>query len=437
MKLVKYGSLSLLVVIVLIFSVACQATPNKVEYKKKDSVVLPSGLYTKKVTITDGIRLSFSAQVSATNSPIICGTFKAAKYTDELIQKTYSAICADKQPFQYCETAQSLFNYVAYGKESLDLLKETLPQEIYEQEQSELDSILEIAKTAPEERVKGDLSHITNYEQGLIQVDMGGAEAAQFQVLTSPRYIIYYSNYQLPKVSSEPCLEPLKISQSEAVSIANNVLSEIGVDNDFSLVRVNKEVINYAYYQTYFDDKTKNEAFVLLYLRQVNHSNQLDDSRVLLGTDNQYDLSFIQEYILIKIDDKGILSFNWNTPGELILTNEPESVITFDDAVSIATNQMKVSFTKYTFEGAAPADINVCIDKIALGYIFCEGTGNTVDVLPAWEFYGYIVDESKSEGNDRYYDVNTKSWTDSYEDNVSLCVINALNGKVIDRIGKY
>ena len=227
------------------------------------------------------------------------------------------------------------------------------------------------------------------------------------------------------------------MSLSDAVSLAERTLAQIGILNDFYLVRTKEEIINYAYFQTFFDDSTKNKAHVLLYLRKIDSSNQLDDSRVLLGTDSHYDLSFLQEYILFKIDDNGILSFEWNTPGELEMAEEPQSVITFDDAVSVATSQMKVSFTKYTFEGADPENIMVCINKITLGYIFCEGTGNTVDVVPAWEFYGYIVDESKSEGTDRFYDVNTKNWTDSYEDNVSLCVVNALDGNVIDRIGKY
>lgn len=437
MKLTKCIFPFFCIAIALTFTVACQATPKKVDYEKNDSVALPSEQYTKKMELTDGICLNILAQTSSISYPIIHGNFKTDKYTSELVQRTYKAICANKQPYQYCETAQSLFNYVAYGKESLELLKETFSKERYEQEQAELDSIFDVARNAPDVSQEGDLSHITDYEQGLIQVDMGGAESAQFQVLTSPRYFIYYSNYQLPAVSNVPLSNPLRISQGEAISIAEKVLQKIGIDDEFALARAKDETVNYAYYQLFFDDSTKNKAHTLLYLRSINGNPQLDDSRILLGTDSQYDLSFLQEYILFKIDDNGILSFEWNTPGELQLTNEPESIITFEDAVSIATNQVKVSFTKYTFEGAAPEDISVCIDKIALGYIFSEGTGNTVDVIPAWEFYGHIVDESKSEDADRYYDVNTKSWTDSYEDNVSLCVINALNGKVIDRIGKY
>ncbi len=437
MQLSKQVVLHFLMLFVIIFLVACQPNPTSTAYNKLAHIDTPNDTYSAEVDLTDGIRLNFHSELSVLNSPIIYGAFKAVEYSDELVQQVYTALCSTAQPCQYCSTAQDLYSYVAYGKESLELLKATLPEEIIEQEQNELNSLLKEAQNAPDERAVADLSQITEYKQGLIMVNMGGDTAAQFQVLTSPRYNIYYSNYQLPAVNNEPCPEPLKMSQGDAVSIVNDILQKIGIENDFTLVRTQEEVVNYAFYQIYFDDSTKNKAYTLLYLRRVNNTSQLDDSRVLLGTDNQYDLSFLQEYILFKIDDNGILSFEWNTPGELEMAEEPQSVITFDDAVSVATSQMKVSFTKYTFEGADPENIMVCINKIALGYIFCEGTGNTVDVVPAWEFFGYIVDESKPEGADRFYDVNTKNWTASYEDNVSLCVINALDGNVIDRIGKY
>ncbi|HML69566.1 MAG TPA: DUF6034 family protein [Clostridia bacterium] len=436
MKHCKYLCL-FLSTIAAIFCIACKPTPNFTQFQKTENISQYCDAFLQNISLTDGIQLNYDAHVYIPDHSLSRGEFIVGHYSKDIVCKTYEALCCDALIYQHAETKQQLIDYVAYGKMALALLSNTISENILQNELSELDSISNIADEAATDKAPANLDQITEYDQGLVDVRMGGSKDAIFQVLTSPRYWIFFGNYQRPVPSNEPCKEPLKISHQDAVSLAENALRKIGILDDFSLARSDEEVINYTYYQTFFDDDTKNKAHILLYLRRINDDPQLDDSRILLGTTNQYDLSFLQEYILFKIDDNGILSFEWNTPGELQLTDEPESVITFNDAVSVATNQMKVSFTKYTFEGAAPADISVCIDKIALGYILHEGTGNTVDVLPAWEFYGYIVDESKSEGTDRYYDVNTKSWTNSYEDNVSLCVINALNGKVIDRIGKY
>jgi len=429
--------LSFFIMLIATMSSACQPSPQEAQYQKAESISAYEGNFSQNESLTDGIQLHYYAEVCVPDHSLTSGGFVAESYSDELVQRVYGALCGDTQPYQYAVTAQELIDYVAYGKSSLELLQDTLSEEAIQYEQTELDSILDDAKTAPSEKTPADLGKITEYDQGLVSVNMGGREDAVFQVLTSPRYMLFFSNYQFPSASNEPCKDPLKMSQDDAVALAEGILQKIGIQDEFSLVRAYEETVDYAFYQTYFDDSTKNRAHFLLYLRRIGDDSQLDDSRILLGTDNQYDLSFLQEYILFKIDDNGLLSFEWETPGEVQMEEEPQNVITFNDAVSIATDQMKVSFTKYTFEGADPENINVYISKIALGYIFSEGTGDMVNVLPAWEFYGYIVDESKSEGTDRYYDVNTKSWTDSYEDNVSLCVINALDGNVIDRIGKY
>jgi len=425
------------ILLILLALAVCQTSPIGKEYKKSSRNDSSSTLYSARANLTDGIQLRFEAETIAIDGSIIRGKFMTSEYTGQLVQAVYKSICGDAQPYQYCSTAQDLYRYVAYGKKSLELLKGTLSEEVIIREENELNTYLELAKNAPADRPLANIADITNYDQGLVMVNMGGASPAQFQVLTVPRYSIYYSNYQLPRVSNATCSEPLRMTQGDAISIADNVLQKIGIKDEFALVRGQDGTVNHAYYQLFFNDNTKNKAHTLLYLRRVNGNPQLDDSRILLGTDNQYDPSFLQEYILFKIDDNGILSFEWNTPGKLQLTNEPESAISFDDAVSIATNQMKVSYTKYTFKEANPENIRIYINRIALGYIFCKGTGNTADVLPAWEFYGYIADESKPEGADRYYDVNTKNWTDSYENNIGLCVMNALNGNIIDRTGKY
>lgn len=409
----------------------CQPASEIARRQTAETVSPSEDNFSREITLSDGIQLHYNAEVTVPDHTPTGGTLVTADYSDELVQTVYRALCGDAQAYQYAETARQLSDYVAYGEASLALLKDTLSEEDLRREQAELDSIREAARTAPAEKLPADIAKINEYEMGLVSVDMGGTEDAQFQVFASRPYLIYYSNYQLPVVSDAPCREPLNMSRADAIALAESVLQAIGVADDFSLARACEEPVDYAFYQIYFDDGTKNKAHVLLYLRCVDGVTQLGDGSVLLGAEDSCSLDSLQEYILLKIDDNGILSFEWNTPSEFQAVDDSTGVIDFEDAVSAATRRMETGFTQKAFGSVSADDIGIYIDRIALRSVFSDKTDDMVSIFPAWEFYGHITDESKAEGTDRYYEVRSGRWLDSYDDSNPLCIIHATTGQPV------
>ena len=75
------------------------------------------------------------------------------------------------------------------------------------------------------------------------------------------------------------------------------------------------------------------------------------------------------------------------------------------------------------------------IDRIALGYICCMGRNLSTAVIPAWEFYGTISVQTPS--GMLYFDEELQLWQAEARDNTSLCSVSAVDGSIIDRIGRY
>ena len=170
---------------------ACQPTPETAQFQKVESVLECKDDFSQTASLTDGIQLCFSSKININDSSFTSGEFRVGHYSNDLVSKVYKSLCGDAQIFQHTETEQQLVDYVVYGKKSLELLSGTLSEDEILFEQAELDNIFKHSQDAPTEKLGADLDKITEYEQGLVDLQMGDQKDAIFQVLLEPRYWIF------------------------------------------------------------------------------------------------------------------------------------------------------------------------------------------------------------------------------------------------------
>lgn len=412
----------------------CQATPESHQLETFSSVIA-DGHVKQEAFLDDGIKLVIDAQVEISTKRLLEGRFHIKALTTEDVNKIYHALCGGAQPYQWAETAKNLADFVTHSKMILSIADPPPDQMEYAYEMELLDNILKKSVSAPREREVADLNAIFSYQDNMVQVDMGKGYEATFQVLTEPYNQVSFSNFGLPSMLDGVGIDALKITEQEAIAQAESVLNRLGQEGAFSLVRIKKEPVNYTFYDSYLSNEQKKYGYRMLFLRLVDGIPQLDNDRVVLGTIRPHKFDFHQEYIEIIVDDTGVISFIWQTPGEIVVSDKEVSVIPLEDAVRIVHARLKQEYNRFAFQDNMKDNITIRANNVRFGYICHETANNSIAVIPVWEFYGYI-------GNDDvnptlFYDVEMQTWVETYRDNSSLCTVNAQNGKVIDRIGKY
>lgn len=421
---------SLFICSLFIFLSGCQPTPNKADYSTAPEAVLPANRIQEKTALDDGITLSIDAAVDAASTRLPVGEYEPIEITVDLTKKVYAALCGDRQPYQYVETAQEVTDYVLFEREQAQYAKTIVSDEQYQNEIAFIDHVLEAAATAPTTQPAANLDDIFSYPDTLVEIDMGKNFRAVFKVLDEERKAFTYGNTGRKINKNHPKTVGVSITAEEATAKAEQVLAAIGLKDDFALASMDVQPLDYSIWSSYFADDTKDHAYHLVYLRKINGLPQLDSERVLSGTQSDYDLDFLQEYIEMLVDDTGVLSFTWMEPGEIVVKSDAAEMIAFEDALAQMKQHVRQSYNRYTFPDMDCSHITICINQIALGCICVELPGRVAGIIPAWEFYGYI------EYNDEkdvpvYYDTKLQTWEKSYAENVSVCTINALDGSVI------
>lgn len=423
-----------LLCILIISLVGCKPTPQKEKLLTDETVKYTSAVNLID-TLTDGITVNINAEVTAAADSFPKGRYITKPFTDGEIQSIYNALCGDAKPYQWAETSDNLIFYAAYARTMLSRLEKDISQEQMEFELQSIQEILNAAASAPAQKDPADLEKILSYDDGIVEIYLGKNWDASFQVREEPYSMLSFSNYGYPDNENITCRTPIKLAQNEAVNKAEFILRQLGLDSAFSLANVTEEPVNHSVYEMMMKDETKTHAYRLLFLREVNGLPQLDNQCVTLGTQRQYTYDFHQEYIEFLIDDIGILSFIWQSPGEIMVTDESVNLITLDDATTCMLKRLSESYNKYTFAGADASKISIQINRIAIGCICIPSADDAADVIPAWEFYGYIADNA--EAVPRYYNLESNSWEKTHDDNACICTVNAMNGEIIDRIGRY
>lgn len=142
-----------------------------------------------------------------------------------------------------------------------------------------------------------------------------------------------------------------------------------------------------------------------------------------------------QEYIEFVIDETGVLQFTWQSPASIEVTGNALRLIDLETAQQLALERWAQTYRLDDVAGVPTEQVMLQIDRIALGYICCMGRNLSTAVIPAWEFYGTISVQTPN--GVLYFDEGLQLWQAEARDNTSLCSVSAVDGSIIDRIGRY
>ncbi len=226
------------------------------------------------------------------------------------------------------------------------------------------------------------------------------------------------------------------LSEKEAVEMADAFLETIGLDG-------------FAYYSgglfyeaNWFDDLDGQvedddynrygyqKLYILSYMRNIDGAFTTYDPEMKLYGDFVGDKfvkkEWLTENIEIRINDDGIVGFDYNAPLEVTETVvEGASMKSFDEIKSTfetmaAIQNADPNLEYYQSNGGEPTPVTIEVDRVVLGYarISEADSFDTGLLVPVWDFRGTVTLNT---------DYNSQS---NY---CSILTINAIDGSIIDR----
>lgn len=433
--MMKVKQIFLAVLLCMLFS-ACQPTPDTVSNSMStdtwDGLDNSQKYIHHQDILHDGIQLCIDANITASNG-FPYAQFTKREFSKNKISQIFYALCNDSQIFQCVDTKSQLEYSLLYYKSMIS--KDTVNDITKQMMSTRIDTLMEKMAEAPEHKPVASIDDILTYQDGIVEVGNSTGPNGLFQVLqTDTREQIYYEakEYRTFFTDANITATPLTISQDDAVSQAEQLLKEINLDAEFVLAKCQESKLK----KSFSDEDTETmDYYNLVFLRRVNQVEQSYSMQTIEGyAFNPYCAPFYHEYIEIKVNNSGILSFLWTEPGDLIIIDEQMSPIAFDYAFDILKKHMTETYNQYYFKEVSDIQ-NVCIyvDRINLGICSIRKDEQAAYIMPVWEFFGYISYNPPGVTTTYY---KHGSFHEGYIGDSVLCTINALDGTIIDRTGE-
>jgi hypothetical protein len=199
------------------------------------------------------------------------------------------------------------------------------------------------------------------------------------------------------------------ISFEQAKNIAQELLNKLGLDS-FKLTSAN----------TLYAASTVNPTeHTLTFARNVDGIPIFSEGVQGIRPDSTYQKSWTAELITMKIDDTGVIMFDWRSPyriGDYVTQNS--KLLSFDAISSIFEKMMPVVYEDVT-KGNEDMEAEFDISKIELMLmrVLKQGKNGSGILIPVWNYYGTYHQSNEQE-----------------KDKTVKCVltINAIDGSIID-----
>ena len=226
-----------------------------------------------------------------------------------------------------------------------------------------------------------------------------------------------------------------------------DILSQLGLADEFDVVKVKKWTLVHTMVDAILDEngyefpKGKQEGQCVIFMRNIGGAKQVYSDQVQDGAqDGEFGTAVFWEILQIQFDNDGLVYFDWQEPGE----------VEVDAAYQAFHEYLGTSQNKYTYEPFReylsssqnrysnmpselnPENITIVIDRIELGMTCSIGKNETIEAIPVWEFFGEIEYRTDS-GEVFFVDMARQGLAKETSGCNSICTINALNGKRIDR----
>lgn len=418
--------LSVLAVFVsfLLFLTSCQPTPNIKEEVLPSSNEIKSDLVIQE-SLTDGIHLNINADVV---NPVSKNYFKTyvvkQQFSQDMINHIASIMFGDVQYYEYKESKEYLENYLVVMHSQLQKYRNNLDESTVEF----VDFVDQEIRTSLGKNdfdlIPADVNNINSYPDKIIQADLGRETFADFQVHNEVRNVVTFRNFGFK--TNTPT--EYNFNKADLIDQANNIMKSLEIFDDFSVVYTGEEEINYTFIESELSNIPKHQRFTVKYLRKFDDLDQIYVNQLEYGTiKNIYNKPSFFEIITFEFDKDGLVYFRWEEPYKVVKSEPVTNVISLETATEKTIEHLKTSINKYTYPDIEATDITINISKIILGMCATVTPDSTFEVIPVWEFIGNIEYKNPSTGQ------NICVETDMEEGVYSICTINGITQKVIDR----
>lgn len=204
------------------------------------------------------------------------------------------------------------------------------------------------------------------------------------------------------------------------------------------------EIEGFVHSCTYFDTATKriNVIFTRAYHDvPISFANHTSNTITQDGDTTAYAQAWEPEYICIESDSKGIISFFWQSPSEVVREiSRDVAILPFAEVQDICRRSLKylLPFEPYT-EGMLHRSVMITEMKLGLLCLREPNVPNTYYVTPVWDLYGYTIDqyESAAAAGGYILDENNTLRSGEMDGTFSLLTVNAIDGSIINRALGY
>ncbi|MBR4905644.1 MAG: hypothetical protein IKZ44_02200 [Clostridia bacterium] len=437
----------LFALMLICFLLACQPTPEATEHRQADnnmdhqhlSDAIPD-FYEKEETLADEIRLKVKASVVKPDGTLSIGEIKRYPFDVSMVKRIGNVLWGNAPMYEYYEPKNELAEYIVACREQMEAAKTALSESDIAFIEMTLKDMEAAMPNAPDEGKPASYDRIFSYDNGFIKVDTGKGRQAMFQALSSEhRNILSFLDLGFKKQLVEE-IEPLRVTEEDAIRQANEILDQLGFKDQFLAVKTGVHPINHTIVDELLADKgyhfpQRHERRYVIFMRKIGDAKQVYSEQIQYGsTDGGYDAAVFWEVMEFQFDNDGLVSFTWQEPGDVSITQENVSVIDLDTAYEAMLSYLKASQNQYTYESfdLSPERITISVDRIELGMSCILGVNRTIETVPVWEFFGEI-EYTDAQGNVSYVNLLEHRLTNETRGCNSICTINALTGKRIDR----
>ena len=435
------------VILIVGLLLGCQPTPEPTEYRKDDHImddheatINAPDRYEKEETLQDGIKLCINADVIMPEGKLSIGTVIRYPFDVSEIKRVGEALWGNAPMYEYYEPKHELAAYIVACREQMEAAKNALSESDIAFIEMTLKDMEAALPNAPDEGKPASYEKIYSYDNGFIKVDTGKGRQAMFQALSSEhRNILSFIDLGFKKQLVEE-IEPLHVSDTDAERQGKEILEKLGLKDQFAVVKTGIHPINHTIVDEVLAGKAyrfpqRHERRYVVFMRKIGDAKQVYSEQIQYGsTDGGYDAAVFWEVMEFQFDNDGLVSFTWQEPGDVSITQENVSVIDLDTAYEVMLSYLKTSQNKYTYESfdLSPERITIKVDRIELGMSCILGMNRTIETVPVWEFFGEI-EYIDAQGNVSYVNLLEHELTNETRGCNSICTINALTGKRIDR----
>lgn len=395
---------------------------------------------TTTAALPDGIKLVIDADVMVPEVPLCKGSIQRIPFDMTMVEQVADVLFGNAPIYEYVETKQELMEYIATVNMQIEAAKDMLDESDIAFYRSIIDNMEQAIPSRPDAEKAASLQRIFSYDNGFIKVDTGKNRKASFQALSDEhRQILSFMDLGFKRHLIDD-IPPLEITEEEAIVQAEGVLDALGLGDSFCVVKTGVWPVNHTIVDQSLEKKgyvfpSRHERRYVTFMRKIGNADQVYSEQIQRGaTEGAYDAAVFWELMELQFDNDGLVSFHWQEPGQVTVTEEQVSVIDLDAACAAMLAHMQASQNKYTYEpyGIPSEAITIHVDRIQLGMSCIVGKNGAIEAVPVWEFYGEM--EYKDEnGNVSFVDtVNHGLSTESRGCN-SVCTIHAITGDVIDR----